>query len=403
MMETKARILVIDDEAGIRKGCRRALESEGYQLDEAGSYQEGLARVKEGEYDLALLDVMLPDGRGIDLLQDFQEIDPDMVCVIITGYATVELAIQAIKMGAYDFISKPFTADLLQMTVAQGIERRLLAAETRRLQSIEKQAAELKRTKEEMERLNEFKSEFIWTVAHELRSPVGGAQSLLRTLMRGLAGELSDNQRHILGRVESRLDELLELINDLLTLATAQTIGQDEPLVAVPLQAVLQKVLERISPLANNKQVDLAYEAPPYDLSVWGTQDGLNKVFSNLIGNAVKYTPSDGSVLVLVANNAVESEKIEITITDTGIGIPAEDLPHIWDDFYRASNAKTAEIQGTGLGLSIVKDLVERFAGNIEVQSQAGQGATFTIRLNNAATTRPPNHIGTSTKPSTTP
>ena len=383
-MEIKARILVIDDEAGIRRGCRRALEPEGYQLDEANSYQEGLSRVQEGQYDLALLDVMLPDGRGIDLLQRIHEIDPEMICVIITGYATVELAIQAIKQGAYDFISKPFTADLLQMTVAQGLERRRLAAETQRLQAIEQQAEELKRAKEEMERLNEFKSEFIWTVAHELRSPVGGAQSLLRTLVRGLAGELTDNQRQILGRVESRLDELLELINDLLALATAQTVGKDEPLVPVSLHSVLQKVIERVSPLANNKQIDLSFEMPTYDLHVWGTHDGLGKVFSNLIGNAVKYTPEGGNVRIVVTENASNSRQVEVTVTDTGIGIPEDDLPLIWEDFFRASNAKAAEIQGTGLGLSIVKDLVKRFEGDIQVKSQTGQGTTFTVRLNQA-------------------
>ena len=383
-MEAKAKILVIDDESGIRKGCRRALEPEGFLVGEAASIQEGLAKVQAGQYDLALLDVMLPDGRGIDLLQRLHEIDPQLICVIITGYATVELAIQAIKQGAYDFISKPFTADLLQITVQQGLERRRLAAEAHRLGAIEQQAAELKRAKEEMERLNEFKSEFIWKVAHELRSPVGGAQSLLRTLVRGLAGELSDLQRQILGRVESRLDELLELINDLLTLAAAQTVGKDEPPTPTHLKTALGKAIERIMPLANNKQVKLVYHAPSDELNVWATPDGLSKIFSNLIGNAVKYTPTNGNVNILVAESSSQPDQVEITISDTGIGIPSEDLPRIWEDFFRAGNAKAAEIQGTGLGLSIVRDLVERFGGNVQVDSQPGQGTTFTVYLKSA-------------------
>jgi DNA-binding NtrC family response regulator len=145
--EQPARLLVIDDEEGIREGCRRVLEPQGYIVETAGTGREGLRRLQENSFDLVLLDVVLPDMRGIELLGPIRANDPDIICIIITGYATVELAVQAIKAGAYDFLAKPFAADVLLMTVRQGLERRRLSLETKRLQEIERQAQELARAK----------------------------------------------------------------------------------------------------------------------------------------------------------------------------------------------------------------------------------------------------------------
>ena len=151
-MDYQANILIVDDEPGIRIGCRRALEPAGYRVDEAGSFKQGQEKLAFAIYDLILLDVMLPDGRGIDLLPDIVAKDPETVTIIVTGYATVEMAVSAIKRGAYDFISKPFTSDLLLLAVEQGLEKRRLSLEARRLKQVEAEAAELARQKTEAER-----------------------------------------------------------------------------------------------------------------------------------------------------------------------------------------------------------------------------------------------------------
>jgi len=377
-MEVKAKILVIDDEPGIRKACRRALEPHGFSVETAATIGEGLRAIQEGEVDLVLLDVMMPKGRGIDLLGPIQEKDPDLIVVIITGYATVELAVKAIKQGAYDFVSKPFTSDLLLMTVNQGLEKRQLSLEAQRLQAIEQQAAELTYAKEEMERLERFKSAFMLTVAHELRAPVGGAQSLLRTLLRGLTGELNEQQRDILCRVEARLDTLTALIDDLLSLAATKTVEIEKPLADVWLQPVVQQVVDRLGIEANIKQVALTYNAPDEIIIVQATEDGLENVFSNLIGNAIKYTASGG---VIEINVTEERGRAKITVVDTGIGIPEDALPQIWDEFFRAPNVRKSGITGTGLGLSIVKQLVTRFGGQIDVCGVEGKGTTFKLTL----------------------
>jgi two-component system sensor histidine kinase/response regulator len=372
------RILVIDDEPGIRQGCQRALEPQGFEVDQAATIQEGMRKATEYHFDLVLIDVMMPDGRGIDLIEPIRKIDADIVCIIITGYATVELAVQAIKQGAYDFISKPFTADMLLITVNQGMEKRRLSLETRRLQEVEKETIRLAQEKEELQRLEQYKSDFMTTVAHELRSPVAGAQSLLRALLHSLAGGLNEQQKEILNRVDLRLSGLLALVNDLLDLAASKTFEEHSISEPVRLSAVICQVVENFSVEADQKGVTLDLELPSEEVEVLGTEDGLQKIFANLVGNAIKYTPQGGKVTVSARNR---DGRVEITVVDTGIGIPQHDMPRLFEEFFRAGNARRKGIVGTGLGLSIVKQFVDQFGGEIEASSVEGQGTQFKLSL----------------------
>src|SRR5512140_995789 len=366
-MTDKARILIIDDEAGIRQGCCRVLLPQGFSVDTAETFQEGTRKVDETGYDLVLLDVMLPDGKGIDLLKPILEKDSETVAVIITGYATVELAVEAIKKGAYNFISKPFTADMLLITVHQGLEKRRLSLESRHMQELEAEKAIISRARDEAERLNEFKSSFLLMMAHELRSPVSGAQSLVRTLLRGLAGELKPQQSELLSRIEIRLNNLLDMINDILLLASSRAIETDKPLQLVHLQPLLHRIVESFEEEAKNQQVTLKLNASGKLPAVMATENGLTTVIRNLVGNAIKYSKKGGLVEVAVHK---EPDCIRLSVADEGIGIPAEDIPHIWDEFFRAKNAHLEGITGTGLGLSIVKQYVDRFGGEVGITSQ---------------------------------
>jgi signal transduction histidine kinase len=374
----KSRILVIDDEAGIRQGCVRVLQPAGFDVEIADSFQAGLQKIQKAPFDLVLIDVMLPDGRGIDLLGPIRERDPETVPIIITGYATVELAVDTIKKGAYNFISKPFTADMLLMTVNQGLEKRHLSMEAKRLKELENEKAELARAIEEAKKLNEFKSSFLLMVAHDLRSPLSGAQSLVRTLLRGYVGELKPQQAELLSRIEARLDFLLTMINDILTLASSKTIETEQPLESIQVQPLVQKIIESFSEEAKNHQLVTKFNAPSQAVAVLATINGLDTVLRNLIGNAIKYSKPGGTV---EANVQEEEDRVIISISDTGIGIPEEDLPHIWDEFFRAKNAHVSGITGTGLGLSIVKQFVDRFGGQVNATSRIGEGTTFTVSL----------------------
>jgi signal transduction histidine kinase len=377
-MDTKGRILVIDDEEGIRKGCARVLQPLGYTIDTAGGFQDGLKKVETGDFDLVLLDVLMPDGRGIDLLEPIRQRDSEAVAILITGYATVELAVDAIKRGAYNFISKPFTAQLLVMTVEQGLERRRLALEARRIRAMEKQVAELEQARQQAERLSEFKSAFATTVAHELRAPIGAAETLVRTLLQGLAGELNPRQMELLNRVDIRLDGLLALVNDLLTLAASRSLAAERPLEPVQLNLVVERVMQHYEVEATSKGVALSYAAPGREITVSATEDGLETVLGNLVGNALKYTPQQGSVYVELEE---QDGRARLCVSDTGIGIAPEDLPRLGEEFFRGKNARSSGIQGTGLGLSITKELLKRFGSQMKVESQPGQGTRITLEF----------------------
>lgn len=231
---------------------------------------------------------------------------------------------------------------------------------------------------EALQKAEQTRTQYIRLVTHELRSPVGGAQSLLRTLLAGLAGELSDQQRDILERVERRLDALLNLISDLLILAASKTPELGEAPRRLPLQRSVTQVVDRWRPEAAEKDIKLMCDVPFEMLPVLGTEEGLARIFDNLIGNAVKYTPEGGEVSVQVAERPAGAV---ITVSDTGIGIPAEEISCLWDEFYRASNARQSGLPGTGLGLSIVRQLVESYGGMVNVQSAEGKGTTFRVTL----------------------
>ncbi len=374
-MNEPPRILVIDDEEGIRAGCRRALEPEGYVVETAATGEEGLRRFREGNFDLVLIDVVLPDMRGVDLLKPILEQDPDVVCVVITGYATVELAVQAIRSGAYDFLSKPFTADVLRMTVAQGLERRRLTLEARRLQKVEEEARELARAKEELERLDRFKTTFMLTVAHELRAPLNALQSFLLAILQGYIPP--EEQQEVLERAVQRVQELLDLVDDLLKLAAAKSEKGLEKREPVSLAEVLEKVAPLFQREAEAKGLAWAVEVRARPV-VRADPDQMAQVWSNLISNAVKYTPAGGRVRVVLE----ERDGWAIgTVEDTGIGIAPQDLGRIFEEFYRTPQAKEVAPRGTGLGLPLVKQIVEAHGGSITVESEVGRGSRFVFRL----------------------
>ncbi len=228
-----------------------------------------------------------------------------------------------------------------------------------------------------LKKLDMDKSQFVRAVTHELRSPVTGAQSLLRGVLKGYAGDLTDRQRDIMGRLNRRLDKLEALINDLLDLAAGRSDLQVEDSKPLALAATLKHVIAYVEPQALEKDQQLVFNPPRGNPVVMATEEGLDRVFVNLVGNAVKYTPEGGEVSVSVQENNLQ---VAVEVKDTGIGIPCDSLPKLFSEFYRAPNAKAFET-GTGLGLVIVKELIESYGGRISVASEEGTGTTFTVFL----------------------
>ena len=368
--ESETRILVIDDETGMREGCRRALAPAGYIVDTAADLTTGQDLAGRKDYDLFLLDVMLPDGSGLDLIDPILQQDPNAICIVMTGFGSVQMAIEAVRRGAYDFLSKPFTADELLMAVDQGLERRQLKA-------IEAQAELLAQTKAELERLDEVKSQIMLKVAHELRAPVAAVQSYINLI---LTGYVTPNElKPTLSRVQERLQEMLDLIADLLELARLKQARDQVVTEASPqhMADILKEACDLLREQAHEKKQIFQVKILDHPV-ILADRDRLKHIWTNLISNAIKYTPESGRVVVSLE---ADDRRLVGTVADSGMGIAEEDIPHLFQDFFRTDQAKASGEIGTGLGLSIVKQIVESYGGEIKVTSGLGQGTRFTFTL----------------------
>jgi signal transduction histidine kinase len=489
-MLPQTNILVIDDEQIMRDGCSRILSKDGWSVFTAENGKKGLEEIqgRPESLDVILLDLMMPGMSGMEVLDQVRTIDPNLLVIVITGYATVESAVEAMKKGAYDFIPKPFTPDQLRIVVRRALERRALQKEAdflrrereKSLRDIATEKSKIKTiincmgdgvlvcdrdscivlsnpaasrmlkipeasllgnflpqcnlhselskiieesltTKDmgyisvsqelsigesgevflrahtapvrndlgetmgsvtvlqdisHLKELDKMKSEFIAMVAHELRAPIAAVEQQLTVILNKMAGEVTPKQEHLLSRAKERTKGLLTLIKDLLDLSKIEAgkmVQYKEPL---SLQEVIQRVVDLMWAEAEAKKIDLQFSAPSETPLISADRNSMEGIFTNLISNAIKYTPEGGKVWVTLGD---EGGFVKATVSDTGIGIKKEDLPRIFDKFYRVKTTETRQIVGTGLGLSIVKSIVDAHLGSISVESEDGGGTTFTV------------------------
>jgi len=361
-MPNQANILVIDDEESMRDSCRQVLIKAGYEARTAENGHVGLQKIREAKPDLVLVDLKMPGMSGMELLEEIAQIDRDIISVVITGYATIESAVEAMKRSAYDFLSKPFTPDQLRIVVKRGLERRALAVES----------ARLRREKEVM------RENFVTLVTHQLRSPLASVRHYFGVIRDGFAGDVTETQKDLMEKATRRLDELMQLINDWLDISridSGRIAEQFEPVAPTP---VLSEVLELVRPLAEAKKVKLDLKSDRDLPVVDGYREGLKQAFMNLVSNAITYNREGGAVTITARE---QDGDVVIEISDTGIGISPDDLPFIFEEFFRAKTRETRHIGGTGLGLPIAKKIVEAHNGRIRADSELGKGTTVRIFL----------------------
>lgn len=368
--QREIKILVIDDEFGMREGCRRALTPLGYLVDSAEDIAACQNLLDAREFDLFLIDIMLPDGSGLDLLEQISGKQPNAICIIITGFGTIEIAVEAIRRGAYDFLSKPFTSDELSVAVNHALEYR-------RLKAIEAQAESLERARAELEKLNEIKSQLMLKVAHELRAPMAAVQSYVNLILTDYIAE--EEIKPTLTRVQERLQELLQLVADLLQLAQLKQTRDQRPSNTSPqdMAEIAEQVFDMFGEQARAKEQHCQLEILDHPM-IPADRQHLQQIWTNLLSNAIKYTPKGGHISVRLRT---EASSVVGEVEDSGIGIPAQDLPHLFQDFFRTDQAKASGEIGTGLGLSIIKEIVESYGGEIRVASELAQGSRFTFIL----------------------
>lgn len=359
MEEEKAKILVIDDEQNIRDGCRSILEDEGWIVDTCGDGEGGIEMVKQGSYDLALVDLKMPGVGGIEAIHSIRGIDVSIMIIVITGYATVESAVEAMKQGAYDFIAKPFSPDQLVIVVRRAIEKR----------EVEKSAEYLRK---QLERL---RMDFVAMVSHELRSPLS---SVTQQLMALEQLEKIEKGKKLLDGALDTLKELRELVEDLLEVSRIEAGRIVEEKVSTDLSRLMAETAGFYSTKAHQNNVKLVIDLPAGGMEAFVDPKCIRRVLDNLIDNAIKYSNEGGKVCV---TGKCLAREVEICVEDSGVGISPENLPLVFERFYRIRDAKTRGVGGSGLGLSIVRGIVEAHNGKVEAESEQGKGSKFRVIL----------------------
>ena len=355
-------IFVIDDDEIIRLSCEQILQKSGYKVETFGNGHQGIDRLKQVRPPLLVVDIKMPELDGFEVIKIVRKIDPDVVIVVITGYATIETAVDAMKMGAYDFLPKPFTPNELRLIIDRGMERWRLA----------KEAKLLRKEKEEVER------KFVTLVSHQLKGPLGAVKQYLDVLLYTCHDQLSGETIDWISRSQARITEMISLIQDWLMMAKLDRGALCDRSASSDIGKIVESVIEEYQQLPSAANIKLSTELAPGLAPVRGDTVSLNMLVGNLVNNAVKYNKPDGKVEVSVAP---EDQWIVLKVSDTGVGIPSSFRPHLFEEFYRAKSPETQNIPGTGLGLVICKRIVDELGGSIEVDSKEGEGSTFTVKL----------------------
>ncbi|KPK64673.1 hypothetical protein AMJ83_00265 [candidate division WOR_3 bacterium SM23_42] len=354
------KILIIDDEKVICDACFQVLTQEHYKVEVSRDGISGLAKVEEFSPDVVFVDLKMPGVGGIEVLERIREREPMIVPIVITGYGTVESAVDSMKMGAFDFLPKPFTPDQLRVITRRALDKRNAALKTERL-------------REEKEKMRQ---NFITMVSHELRTPLVAVTQYLEVLHNGFAGGVSGEQMKIVDRMRIRMDELLSLIDRWLRLARLEDLKVKDEFKEFPLSTVIAEAIDSVKDLACAAKVRIHFDATAFSATVMGDQHMIKEVFVNLVGNGIKYNRERGDLSVEFRE---ESDYWIVAVSDTGVGISANDIPFVADEFYRVK--REGAVAGTGIGLAIVKKILDLHGGKLQIESKLDQGSTFSVFL----------------------
>ena len=249
----------------------------------------------------------------------------------------------------------------------------------RKNEDLKRTEHKLLNTNQQLEELNRLKSSFVSVASHEIRTPVTGIKGYVENMLSGLAGPITEKQRHYLTRVTSNVDRLMRIIDELLDIARIEAGQIQLHIDSVSIGQLLSGVAEELQPLAAQKRIVLQQDASRISgVSLKGDEGKLRQVLTNLVHNALKFTPAGGRVEVEAVTK--KPGQVQISVRDTGPGISASDLPRIFDRFYSGTSVPP-DTRGAGLGLAISKSLIDLHGGHLHVSSTLGQGSSFFIDL----------------------
>ena len=370
--EQTLRVAMVDDEEPLHVAVRRILDKYRVHVADVGvdvaydsayftSGEQFLESLEKGaKFDLLLLDLKLPGMNGLEVLSALATQGRGLMVIMITAYATFETAVHATKIGAYDFLPKPFSPEELRYAVRKATDQLILSREARRL------AEETRRV-----RFN-----FISVLAHELKAPINAVEGYLQILQTQEPPE----RLQMVERSLARLEGMKKLILDLLDLTSIESGQKQRKLTTVDVGAAAKAAVDLFAKEAATRGITIALE-PAGPVEMTADAGEIEIILNNLVSNAVKYNRDDGSVTISLVR---ETGGATISVSDTGIGLSPQESGKLFTEFVRIKNDDTVKVAGSGLGLSTVRKLAELYGGDATVSSRKGQGSTFSVTLRDA-------------------
>jgi signal transduction histidine kinase len=367
-MNETTRLLVVDDEAPQLQALDTVLRADGHEVVACTAPAEALAQLRQQRFDVLLSDLNMPQMDGITLARRALEIDPDIVPVLMTGQGTISTAVEAMKVGALDYVLKPFKLAAIRPVLHRAIEMRRLRVSNRQLEQ------DVALRSRQLEEANHELDAFAARIAHDLRNPVVGILGLTRIVKRKNTDRLDEQSLGHLQTIITAAERADRMILDLLAFARlGETPLQRAP---VDLNGLLRAAREMVEREAEGRQVDWLIGPLP---TVLADASLLEHVFVNLLSNAVKYTRPRERALIEVDSAPAGPGGHVIRVRDNGVGFDSSRASQLFSPFHRLH--RQDEFEGTGIGLANVKRIVERHGGSVTAESKPGAGAVFSVTL----------------------
>lgn len=355
-METgKPNILVVDDEMGPRESLKMILNPH-YNVHVADRGTQAFEILKQVPVDLVTVDLKMPGLTGINVLEKVKQHDPDIEAIIITGYGSLDTAIEGLRLGAFDYIAKPFDVNHILALVKRGLERR---------------NAKLK--------LRQLKSDFLSNVSHELRTPLSVVVGFVYLLLNQVIGKLTDEQQKVLEKVYRNSEELLELIDNVLWM-TSLNAGDSSPTIErFDIADIVRETVKRYERILNEKALALTVDMPDDGLFIVSDQSKFSRIFQNIFNNAVKFTPQ--GEIKIKGLLSPDRANVELEIVDTGIGIEKAKMDSIFEPFQQVDGSRHRSFSGLGLGLTVARRMADLIGGTLSITSQPGTGTRVSMKF----------------------